>query len=124
MATDKHLQLEIDRLKYENAKLRKALKVNGRHARRLQRAYDTALLLATWHVAHLPVSRAFARSHGVGQRSWENAIALLRLARVVHRQTWRMHDIATIERALARAQERANAAPEVYFLHVAKHGRP
>lgn len=120
--TNKHLELELLRLRDENSRLRKALRVNGRHARRIQRAYDAALLLATWHVAHLPSSRQFAMGMGMSQRTWENATALLKLARVVGGQSWKAHDVATIERALQKAQDRALETPEVFFAWCNRHG--
>ena len=46
--TSRHLEVELLRLREENAKFCKALRINGRHARRIQRAYDAALLLAQW----------------------------------------------------------------------------
>lgn len=119
-----YLMVENERLRAENAALRKALRVNGRHARRIQRAYDAALQLALWHVAHLPTSRQFARQNGMGQRQWENGTALLRMARVCdHRGHWAAHDLATIEAALQRAHVGANAAPEAYFARGPRHMR-
>jgi hypothetical protein len=118
----KHLELELLRLREENAQLRKALRINGRHARRIQRAYDAALLLATWHVGHLDTSRDFARAMGMPQRQWENGMALLKLARVVNGRRWRVHDLATIERALQRAQDLALETPESYFAWCNRHG--
>lgn len=116
-------ELEILRLREENTRLRKALRINGRHARRIQRAYDSALLLATWHVGFLDTDREFAKSMGVSQRTWENAMALLKLARVVNKKRWKVHDIPTVERALQRAQDRALETPEAYFAWCNKHGR-
>lgn len=121
--TDKHLEIELLRLRAENAELRKALRINGRHARRMQRAYDCALLLATWHVAYLPTSRDFAKAQGMSQRGWENGIALLRLARVLNGEKWRVHDLATIERALLKAQDRAAQTPESFFAWCNRHGQ-
>jgi hypothetical protein len=119
----KHLEIELLRLREENAQLRKALRVNGRHARRIQRAYDCALLLATWHVAFLDTSRDFARTQGMSQRGWENGIALLKLARVVNGQRWKVHDLPTIERALQRAQDRALETPDLFFAWCNRHGQ-
>ena len=121
---DKHLEIELLRLRDENAQLRKALRINGRHARRMQRAYDCALLLATWHVGFLETSRDFAKAQGMSQRGWENGIALLKLARVVNGHKWRVHDMATIERALQRALDRALETPESYFAWCNRHGQP
>ena len=119
----KHLEIEVLRLRQENRELRKALHINGRHARRIQRADDAALLLATWHIGHLPSSRDFAMAMGMSQRTWENAMALLKYARLFHRQQWQTHDLATIERALQRAVERAVMTPEAYFAYLNRHGR-
>lgn len=119
----RHLELEILRLRDENSRLRKALRINGKHARRIKRAYDAAFLLATWHVGFLDTSRGFARSMGMGQRTWQNAIALLRFARVINRRRWEAHDIATIERALQRAMDRAMETPTAYLAWLNKHGQ-
>lgn len=123
-ATAKRLWLEVQRLRAENAKLRKALRINGRHARRIQRAYDAALLLAQWHCAFLPTSRQFAMQNGMPQRQWQNGMALLRMARVCdQRGRWACHDLNVIEAALRRAQVGANAAPEAYFARGPRHMR-
>ncbi len=122
--SDNHLLLELRRLQSENRKLRAALKLNGRHARRIQRAYDTGLLLAQWHAAYLPTSREFAREHGIAQRQWQNGITLLRLARVVDLAgRWHYHDLPTIAGKLDNATVGANAAPEAYFARGNKHMR-
>jgi hypothetical protein len=123
MSSD-HLLVELRRLQSENRKLRAALKINGRHARRIQRAYDTGLLLAQWHCAYLPTSREFAREHGIAQRQWQNGITLLRLARVVDLAgRWHVHDLPTIAGKLDNATVGANAAPEAYFARGPKHMR-
>jgi hypothetical protein len=117
-----HLELELRRLQSENAKLRAALKENGRHARRIQRAYDCALLLAQWHLAYLPTDRAFAKQHGMAQRQFQNAMALLKLGRICDQSgRWRYHDLATIEALLADARIAANAAPDAYFSKGPRH---
>lgn len=113
-----HLLVEVKRLQEENAKLRAALRVNGRHARRIQRAHDCALLLATWHIAYLPTSREFAAANGMAQRQWQNAMALLRLARIVDaRGRWKCHDLPSISVRLDDAVIAANSAPDAYFSH-------
>jgi hypothetical protein len=122
--SDDHLLVEIKRLRTENRRLRSALKINGRHARRIQRAYDAALLLAQWHCAYLPTSREFAKSNGMAQRQWQNGIALLRLARVVDLAgRWHCHDLPTIEQRIERATVGANAAPDAYFARGNRHMR-
>ncbi len=119
-----HLLLEINRLQSENKKMRAALKINGRHARRIQRAYDAAMLLALWHLSFLPTTREFAAQHGMGQRPWQNAMALLKLAKVCdQRGKWRYHDLATIEARLGDGVIAANAAPEAYFSKGSTHMR-
>jgi hypothetical protein len=116
--TDKHLLIELERLQAENAKLRAALRINGRHARRISRAHDCALLLATWHVAFLPTSREFAAKNSMPQRQWQNAQALLKLARVINAAgRWLCHDLPTISARLDDAVIAANAAPEAYFAY-------
>ncbi len=122
--TDKHLLVELRRLQTENRKLRAALKINGRHSRRIRRANDFALLLAQWHVAHVPTSRDFAKAMSMPQRQWENAIALLRLARVVDvAGRWHCHDLPTISAKLDDAAVGANAAPEAFFARGNRHMR-
>jgi hypothetical protein len=124
MSNDTHLLVELRRLQDENRKLRAALRVNGRHARRIKRAYDCALLLAQWHVAYLPTCREFAKANGMAQRQWENGITLLRLARVCDvAGRWRYHDLPTIERKLDNATVGANAAPEAFFARGNRHMR-
>src|SRR5690606_6838250 len=102
VTTTKHLELEIHRLRAENSRLRAALRANSRHAHRIQRAYDAALLIATWHCGFLPTSRRECMARGMAQRQWENGIALLRLARVVTPRGWAVHDLAAIAPALDR----------------------
>jgi hypothetical protein len=122
--SDDHLLVEIKRLRTENRRLRSALKINGRHARRIQRAYDAALLLAQWHCAYLPTSREFAKANGMAQRQWQNGIALLRLARVMDLTgRWHCHDLPTIEKKIERATVGANAAPDAYFARGTRHMR-
>jgi hypothetical protein len=114
--SNNHLRLEIERLQSENAHLRKALRLNGRHARRISRAHDCALLLATWHIAYLPTSREFSAQNGMAQRQWQNAMALLRLARLMDaRGRWKCHDLPSISARLDDAVIAANAAPEIFF---------
>lgn len=123
--SDNHLLIELERLREENRKLRAALRVNGRHGRRIQRAYDAALLLATWHCAYLPTTRAYAMAQGMAQRQWENGIALLRLARVCDQAgRWKCHDLAVIEKALNRAADIAHSTPDAFFARGPRRMRP
>ena len=64
--TPKHWRAENDRLRWENERLRQRLTLrDGRHVKRLQRAYDAGLALAALHVAYLDVTRAQAQAAGV-----------------------------------------------------------
>ncbi len=120
--SDNHLLVELRRLQSENRKLRAALRINGRHSRRIQRAHDCALLLAQWHVAHIPTSRDFAMGHGMAQRQWQNGITLLRLARVCDQSgRWRCHELPTIVSRIDNAAVVANAVPEAYFARGNRH---
>jgi hypothetical protein len=120
----KHLELELRRLQAENARLRAALKENGRHARRISRAHDAALLLATWHIGYLPTSRDYAMANGMPQRQWQNAMALLKLAHLVDQVgRWLCHDLPSISARLDDAVIAANSAPEAYFARGNNHMR-
>jgi hypothetical protein len=122
--TSNHLELELLRLREENRKLRAALRINGRHARRIRRAHDCALLLAQWHLAYLPTNRQFAMQNGMPQRQWQNAMALLKLARVCdQRGRWRYHDLPSIAARLDDGVVAANAAPEAFFARGNRHMR-
>jgi hypothetical protein len=111
-----HLLVELRRLQTENRELREALRINGRHARRIRRAHDCALLLGQWHIAHLPTCREFAMQNGMAQRQWQNAMALLKLGRVCDQAgRWRYHDLPSISAKLDHAAVGANAAPEAFF---------
>jgi len=113
----------VQRLRQECNRLRSALRQNSRHSQRIRRAQDAALLLATWHVAYLPTSRAECMARGMAQRQWENGMALLRLARVHDGRAWRVHDLTTIAQALDHAADRAAEAPEAFFARGNRHLR-
>ena len=100
-----YLKLENQKLKADRARLSKALQENSRHGRRIQRAYDDALLLAMWHCSGIIPSRRYARLHKFTQNRWENATGLLRMARIIvgHRR-WIQADLATIESPIAASK--------------------
>lgn len=109
----------------EIATLRRKLGENGRYGRRLDAAYTDALLLAGFHVAYLPTTRAFAYTHaGITHCRWENAIALLRFARIINQRVWRAHDLVTIEAGLAKAKAKAAELPEAFRARLPRHARP
>jgi hypothetical protein len=117
------LDVENHQLRDEVARLSKMARERSYHARRVRLALDDALLLATWLVAGIHPTRRYARLHGVTQRRWQNALALLRMARVVvRRRRWAVDDLATIERRLTQAAQRAIADTRAYRLHLNRHG--
>jgi hypothetical protein len=122
-ASVKRLWLEVQRLRDENNRLRSALRQNSRHSQRIRRAQDNALLLATWHCGFLPTDRTACMARGMSQRQWENAVALLRLARIYDGRRWQAHDLAIIGPALERAADRAVATPEAFFARGNRHMR-
>ena len=109
------LELETHELRQELGRLRNTLAERDSHARRIRQAKEDALLLALWAAAGIPPSRRYARRHNVSETRWENATALLRLARVLtgHRR-WATRDAATIEARLERAAQTAIEAPASY----------
>jgi hypothetical protein len=120
----RYLEIELAKARAEATKLRKALKENGRHARRIDRAYEDALLLAGWRAAGIIPSRRYANRFQITQFRYENAFGLLKLARVIQgRRRWVTEDLATIERKLAKARDRAVEDPNAFFLYLNKHCR-
>ena len=119
---ERYLAQEIKELKSENAQLRKRLRETNRHARRVEQAYRDALLLATWRAAHIFPSRSYARHHKISQRRWQNAIGLLRLARVIegHRR-WVTTDLALVEARLSVARQRAIDTPAAFKARLNGH---
>ena len=118
----RYLEVDLLKLRAENTRLRKALKENGRHSRRVERAYEDALLLATWQAAGIIPSRRYAKIKGMSQNRWENATALLKLARIITRQRhWTTDNLAVIEKRLETARERATADPPLFFLRANSH---
>lgn len=104
----RRLELDVKRLRDENA----ALALQLRHAmtpgRIAQRARDDAMLLVGDYLAGLLVSRlAMETRHGLGRRRWEWARALLRYARCTD-QWYRLQilDPRELERRLDAAVER------------------
>lgn len=118
----RYQEQEIRELKAENTALRKKLKETGRHARRVARAYQDALLLATWRASHIPPSRSYAAHHKISQRRWQNAVGLLRMARVIEgRSRWITTDLTLVEQRLAVARQRATEQPAAYRMRLNGH---
>jgi hypothetical protein len=119
----KYLALELAKSKAETAKLRKKLQMNNRHARRINKAYEDALLLAIWRASGIPPSRNFAKRHGITQNRWQNAQALLRMARIVERRChWVTDNLTVIEQRLSSVKERAIETPTAFKARLNKHG--
>lgn len=114
---------EIKELKSENAQLRKRLGANSRHARRVERAYRDALLLAEWRSVAVFPSRRYAAYHRMSQRRWQNAVALLRMARILEGRRWTTTALATIEQRLEAAKQRATDTPDAFKARLPRHGR-
>jgi hypothetical protein len=120
----KYLKLEVAKLKAEATRLRKALRLSSRHARRIEQAFQDALLLAMWHTSGVVTSREYAKKHGMTQNRWQNAVALLRMARVILRhRSWTTEDAALIETRLAHARTVALDHPEAFWARLNRHGR-
>ncbi|MEZ4865321.1 MAG: hypothetical protein R3C14_28690 [Caldilineaceae bacterium] len=108
----------------ELAKLRRRLNESGSHGKRVDRAYRDALLLAELAIGYQPTTRAFAEKYaGITHVRWENAMALLRLARVHSGKKWLLHDLAAIEKKLSAAVEKAHETPEAFRARLPKHAR-
>lgn len=127
-----NVQQAIAYLETENAQLRAEVKALRRRLhdgrgfeRRIERAYDDALLLSLWWAGGIYPSRRYARvAGGMSQRAWQNAMALLRMARIVTGQRrWMAQDAALIEQRLQRAKAQALADPERFWLRLNRHGR-
>lgn len=117
-----YLEIELTKARRESAKLRKKLGIANKHFRRVDQAYEDALLLATWKSAGIHPSREYAKRHGITQNRFENACGLLRLARVVvsHR-TWVTDKLEEVEARLQKAKEKALESPEAYKARLNRH---
>jgi len=119
-----YLKLENQKLRADRARMAKALQENSCHGRRVQRAYEDALLMAMWHCSGIPASRRYARRHKFSQHRWENATGLLRMARVVtgHRR-WVTDNLTIIEARLEIAKQRALESRDAYHSRLNAHAR-
>jgi hypothetical protein len=116
------LELELAKARAEATALRKALGENHRHKRRIEKAHEDALLLVFWRSVGIKPSRRFAARYEITQDRWQNALALLRMARLVEgRSRWPSVDIDTSERRLALARDKALADPDLFFLRHTRH---
>lgn len=118
------LRMEYDCIQAENTRLRKIAQERNRHAKRVALAYRDALQLALWMQGGILASRRYAALHRMSQRRWQNAIGLLRVARVVvgHRR-WATCDILTIEPRLCNARQYAIDNPAAYHARLNRHAQ-
>jgi hypothetical protein len=116
------LQVELAKLRQENTQLRKRLGDNTRHQKRIEKAYEDALLMAFWRSVGIKPSRRFAALYDITQDRWQNAICLLRMARLIEgRSRWPLVDMETTERKLSQARDRALADCDAFFLRHIRH---
>lgn len=116
------LQLELARARAEATALRKRLGEQSRHPKRIERAYEAALLLAFWRSVGIKPSRRFAATYQISQHRWQDALALLRMARLIHgKSRWPALDLETTEGRLAQARDKALADPDLFFLRHTRH---
>ena len=113
----KLLEIELAKARQEAALLRKRLGEHSRHQKRVEKAYEDALLLAFWRSVGIKPARRFAARYEMSQDRWQNALALLRLARIVQgRSRWPEIEMEVVERRLSSARDKALADPELFFL--------
>lgn len=94
------------------------------HPIRIEQAYKDALTLAGWKYNGILPSRRYAAIYGISQNHFENAVALLRLARIVTKhRTWTVDDYPTIKTRLAAAKQYALDVPEAYHARLTNHAR-
>jgi hypothetical protein len=120
----RYLELENSQLRQESAQLRKKLHLTSRHVKRVNRAYDDALLMVMWRTAGIIPSRRYAKEQGISQNRWECAIGLLRMARIVtRRRHWEVYDLAMAEHRLEKARQRAAEDRELFLLRLNRHAQ-
>jgi hypothetical protein len=96
---------------------------NSKHAKRINRAYEDALLFAMWRVSGIMPSRDYAKKQGISQNRYMNALTLLKMARVVVRHhTWEIKDLAVIEQRLNGARQRALEDRAVFLMRHPRYG--
>lgn len=125
MNTEQHiryLEIELTKARRETAHLRKKLGVSNKHFRRVDQAFEDALLLATWKAAGIHPSRAYAKRFGMTQNRFENAMGLLRLARLLeHNRRWVTDKLELMEARLQKAREKALESPDAYKARLNRH---
>jgi hypothetical protein len=116
------LERENKRLKADAAKMRKKLGECDAHNRRITEAYGHAVTLAKWHCQGIEPSRRFAGKNNISHRKWQNANAMLRMARVLDRcRHWTTGDLNLIVEWLDRAWSDAIETPESFRARLNRH---
>lgn len=120
-STIDRLQDELRTLKLINRKLWRRVAEDGRHGRRVRRAHTDAMHIVALGIGYgvLLPSRAMVGEHGISQRRWENAIALMRMARLVTLRpgrgyAWATGDVGTITARIDTALDQAIDQPEAF----------
>ena len=111
------LRTQGDELK----ELRRRLHENDRHGRRIRRAHEDALQMAAFHISGLPTSIGYMLSHGLTRRRWENARALLRLAKVHNGEKWTERETSVINGNLSYAAKLATERPSDFRVNLPRH---
>ena len=95
-----------------------------RHTNRIEIAYHDALTLAVWRCNGIIPSRRYASIYGITQNRYENAIGLLRMARVIEKhRTWTVEDLKIIKARLKSAKDMALEIPEAYHARLCEHAK-
>lgn len=116
------LRMEYDCIQAENTRLRKIANERNRHVKRVALAYRDALQLALWQQGGIQASRRYAKLHSMSQRRWQNAIGLLRVARVVVGcRCWSTSNMSAIEPRLCNARQYAIEHPFAYHARLNRH---
>lgn len=120
----RYLELELEKVNADANQLRKRLGENGRHARRVERAYKDALLLAGWANAHIPPTLRYAAYHQMSRRRWQNAVGLLRFAGVIRHAPgymWIYRTQVEIEWRIDAVRYLAISNPDAYRANLSGH---
>jgi hypothetical protein len=116
------LELKNNLLQQEVTRLNKSVHDKSKHKRRVNAAFNDATILVGLHAGQQPTSRRYAvANRHLTQTRWENAIGLLRMARVINNRHWASSDLAHIGSALERARQRAIESPEAFKARLNRH---
>lgn len=120
----RYLKVVNRQLQEENNGLRRRLRENSRHARRVNQAYEDCLLMATVFLGYDRPTRDHMLALGISRRRWQNARALAKLARVWSpKKGFTVGDVVAIESALEKAKDKAIETPEAFLARIPRHGR-